>query len=400
MMNSPKFKTINDVFTHNFEALHRWRAFISVPRRMPDAVRYFVAQQLDDPETIAGLSVEQPGHRNAVALAFPDKSVLVWPDWMFENEETYNKALDCAEDLQGLGKIWEDIERLARLDRADELFARAVELVESFARFLLSAGAENVLGPKVRNLVSRLNGQLARAFCAGGCQREHACDWLRMVNRAREIGFDLQLSPDAAATLLQRPKPRRAGRLARSLRPRQPGGMRSKIVMANPNPKIKVVFDKDRHVDRCDCSNLFQEFNPKKMSPEALRQCCDMVQIVFRGYQHETRLPMVIPEVRTFLRAVRRAWPYAPFFCDLDNPFIPLEAFAHLDHYSVMEKSDSQELLFTIRTPELRRYVQQAHKTIRMLGQRSRMTDAQVQRRILQFDNCIRRRMGPRRKPQ
>jgi len=227
MFNSQKFRTINDVFTHHFEALRRWRAFISVPRRMPDAVRYFVAQQLDDSETIAGLWVEQPEHRNAVALTFADKSVLVWPDWMFANEETYNKALDCAEDLQGLGKIWEEIERLARLDRADELFARAVELVESFTRFLLSTGAENVLGPKVRNLVSRLNGQLARAFCAGGRQREHACDWLRMVNRAHEIGFDLQLSPDAAATLLQRPKPRRAGRLAHSLCPRQPRGMRS-----------------------------------------------------------------------------------------------------------------------------------------------------------------------------
>ena len=73
MINSPKFKTIHDVFTHHFEALRRWRALISVSRRMPDAVRYFVAQQLDDPETIAGLSVEQPAHRNAVALTFADK---------------------------------------------------------------------------------------------------------------------------------------------------------------------------------------------------------------------------------------------------------------------------------------------------------------------------------------
>jgi hypothetical protein len=35
-----------------------------------------------------------------------------------------------------------------------------------------------------------------------------------------------------------------------------------------------------------------------------------------------------------------------------------------------------------------------------MLGKRSRMTAAQVQTRILHFDNCIRRRTGPRRKPQ
>jgi hypothetical protein len=28
------------------------------------------------------------------------------------------------------------------------------------------------------------------------------------------------------------------------------------------------------------------------------------------------------------------------------------------------------------------------------------MTDAHVQRRILQFDNCIRQRLSPRRKPQ
>ena len=395
VINSPKYKTINDVFTHHYEALRRWRAFICLPHRMPEAVRYYVAQQLDDPNAILGLWVVQPEHRNAVALAFADKSVLVWPDFLFHNEVTYDKAIDCIGDLEGLDKIWVEVERLARPRHADELFSRAVEFLESFACFLSDTGAQNVLAPKVRALVSELNGRLASAFWG---QKRHACDWLRMVDRAREIGFALRLSPDATATLSQNQKPPRQGRLARSLRPHWPRRTKWKVTMAFPPSKIKVVFDRDRHVQRCDCSDLLQSFDPKIMLPEALRQHCGTVQILFRGYQDDSRLPMVIPELRAFVRAIRRIWPYAPYFCDLHTFFLEIEAFAHLDHYSVVEKSDSEEILFIICTPELRRYVRQAHKTIQMLGEHSCMTRAQVRRRVFQFDNYISARMGPFRK--
>jgi hypothetical protein len=216
-----------------------------------------------------------------------------------------------------------------------------------------------------------------------------------MVDRAREMGFELQLSPEAAATLSQSQTPRRQGPLARSLRARWPRSTRWKVIMAFPPNKVKVIFDKHRHVQRGNCSDLIQQFNPKIMSPEALRLHCGAVQILFRGYQDDSRLPMLIPELRTFVRAIRRIWPYAPFFCDLHTFFLEIEAFAHLDRYSVVEKSDSEEILFIICTPELRRYVRQAHKTIQILGKQSRMTRPQVQSRILQFDNYISARMGP-----
>jgi len=397
MINFPKFKTIDDVFTHNFEALRRWRAFISVPHLMPDAARYYVAQHLDEQGVIAGLWVEQPEHQNAVALAFPDKSVLVWPDWIFENEETYHKALDCAGDLEELDEIWEEIKNLAGPGHADELFARAVEFLVFFACFVRSTGAQNVLGPYVRGLVSHYNALLARAFRDAGKQRKHACDWLQMVTRAQEIGFELQLSTEASATLLQTPKPQRRGRLAHFPHPRW---TKARIIGAYPSFKIKVIFYKDRHVQRSDFPILTQKFNPKTMSAASLRQSCDAVQILFCGYQHDSRPPMVIPEARTFLRGLHRAWPYAPFFCDLHGDFLQIEAFAHLDHFTVLEKSASAVLRFIICPAELRRYVQQAHKTIRMLGTRAVMTPAQVRRRILRFDKYIGQRVGSFRKVQ
>ena len=39
MINLLKFKTIPDIFTHNFEALCRWRPLMHNPHEMPDAAR-------------------------------------------------------------------------------------------------------------------------------------------------------------------------------------------------------------------------------------------------------------------------------------------------------------------------------------------------------------------------
>ena len=83
MINYPKFKTIQDVFTNNFDALRRWRGLACFPERLPDAVRVFISQQLCDPEVVTGLFVGQPTDKYPYALGFPDKSVLVLPDDLF-----------------------------------------------------------------------------------------------------------------------------------------------------------------------------------------------------------------------------------------------------------------------------------------------------------------------------
>lgn len=163
----------------------------------------------------------------------------------------------------------------------------------------------------------------------------------------------------------------------------------------NTHSKIQFWFDKMRNVECNNFSGLIEAFDPKKMTDIGVRQHLDSVQILFAGYANEQRSPFVIPELRAFLRRLRKAWPHAPFFCDLQNSFIGLEAVAHLDHFRIIEQADSPEFWFWIQTSELRRYVRESHQIIETLGRQARMTTAEILLRKALFDNYITERLGP-----
>jgi hypothetical protein len=200
-MDSLKYKTIEEVFTHNFEPLHLWRDFLSVPHRLPGAVRYFLARQLEDPESASRLFVEEPERRNAGALAFADGSVLVLPDEIFQGADAYTQVAFDGWPLARLERIECEIEALAGRTRAGDIFLKADEIVESLGDVLGSNDSE-ILQARALDLAWDLNRELANAFYGGGCRAQLARAWLRIANRARELGFELQLFPEATAALL------------------------------------------------------------------------------------------------------------------------------------------------------------------------------------------------------
>lgn len=159
--------------------------------------------------------------------------------------------------------------------------------------------------------------------------------------------------------------------------------------------KFKIVFECDRHVQRGDFSILVETFNPDDIGRLGLRQYCDSVRVFFAGFPHETKAPYTIPELRTFLRALRSKWPYAPYFCDLNNSFVAIEAMAHVENFSVIERADSDVLYFRINIPELERYVMESHRTIRILGRLSGMSKSEICKRVERFDEYIKTRLGP-----
>ena len=89
--------------------------------------------------------------------------------------------------------------------------------------------------------------------------------------------------------------------------------------MLNPHPKMKYILDKHLHVERLDFTPVLELFDDATISQERLRQLCGTLDITFTGYQDETQLPFLIPEVRVFFRAMRKEWLCAPYFCSLDN---------------------------------------------------------------------------------
>ena len=168
--------------------------------------------------------------------------------------------------------------------------------------------------------------------------------------------------------------------------------------MLNPHPKMKYILDKHLHVERLDFTPVLELFDDATISQEHLRQLCGTLEITFTGYQGETRLPFLIPEVRAFFRAVRKEWPCAPYFCTLDNPFILIELLSHIEHLTVLENGQSGQLLFRCGLGQLRQYVRQAHRTIEFLGKRAAMSGTEIHRRQSRFDHYLEMRIGPYRK--
>ncbi|MGO8698183.1 MAG: hypothetical protein ACLQVY_10750 [Limisphaerales bacterium] len=154
-------------------------------------------------------------------------------------------------------------------------------------------------------------------------------------------------------------------------------------------------LERQRHVESLNFSIVLEAFDAKAIAPEVLRQLCDTVQVLFLGYEHDTRSPFVIPEVRRFLRKLRGAWPCAPFFCDLNTSFVALEAFAYVDHARVVEKAGSEEIHFWICTSELRQYVAQSYQIIQVLGEHSGMSRTEIRQRKLRLADYITKHFGP-----
>jgi hypothetical protein len=202
MIYFSKFKTVAEVFIHNFEALHRWRPQMCVPQRMPDAARYFVAQCIDDVESISKLCVNEPERRSGNELAFADNSVLVLPDRIYQDGEFQIQVALGEESLIHLADLRCRIEWLAQQSRTEALFARAEDLLKALGGLLRSRGSDESFEKKVCYQAEQLNRVLGHAFRDGGCCPCLARSWFAMVQRARELGFVLEISPEATAVLV------------------------------------------------------------------------------------------------------------------------------------------------------------------------------------------------------
>jgi hypothetical protein len=171
--------------TNNFDALHKWRGCLSVPHRMPDAIRYFVAQQLSDPEAVARLSMPNPEHRCEGVLAFSDESVLKLPDEVFQDVRSYRECVYRSQRLVTLHHIQNDIQSLATQTRAIDLFEKAAKILDSLDK--TGSWRSPLVRAWVQNLWSELYLAVAGAFCAGRCWVQHAREGLQVVNQAQEF---------------------------------------------------------------------------------------------------------------------------------------------------------------------------------------------------------------------
>jgi hypothetical protein len=204
-----KFKTVEQVFVHNFEALQQWRKELFVPGRLPEAVRYFIATQLVDPGAIF---VDKPRFQDSKRLVFSDASVLVLPD----NLSVDMEGFEWDEETRDLcAEIQRNIRLLTREHQARKLIQRALEIVDSIDR-IYPYGKEEV--QTVGYLEWALRQKLMEVFSLDQCRVRFLRCLPQILKRAERLLVRLPQIRAVFAAWLARQMGHRSGRRGRSNR--------------------------------------------------------------------------------------------------------------------------------------------------------------------------------------
>ena len=137
-----------------------------------------------------------------------------------------------------------------------------------------------------------------------------------------------------------------------------------------------------RQVANLQMDALLEAFDPNTIATPALRGFCGAVEIRFNPAADAPH-PVLNMKLRQFLRVLARRWgPHsAPFFCELESPFMLMYFTAQLDNLLVAEYAEGDDFVVRHRAPELQALRNLAHVGISKMGRRAGMTAAEIHRR-------------------
>lgn len=126
---------------------------------------------------------------------------------------------------------------------------------------------------------------------------------------------------------------------------------------------------------------LLEAFDPNTIATPALRNYCGAVEIRF-NLAEDGPHPILNVKLRQFLRVMARRWgpDSAPFFCELESPFILMYFTAQLDHLLVAEYAEGEDFVVRHRPTELQALRNSAQEGISKMGRRAGMTATEMRR--------------------
>lgn len=95
------------------------------------------------------------------------------------------------------------------------------------------------------------------------------------------------------------------------------------------NAITAITFMRD-DVEKCNIREFTSAFDVQQMSSDVLRKFMGKCRFDIDGYNEDPRELPIIPEVRTFYRALYKAWPYWFFFAAVDTTVIVPMVLAYL----------------------------------------------------------------------
>ena len=150
--------------------------------------------------------------------------------------------------------------------------------------------------------------------------------------------------------------------------------------------KSKIVLER-RHIINNEFQTLTESFDAKKLAKPTLKLLCGTLDVRIGGYVGCPQNPIVVPEVRSFMRALGRRWGQASaaYFCDLESPFYFIYLCAQLEHLLVVDRTETKDYLVLPRQAEVETYYRDVALGIYVLGQHAGMATSAIHRRQRQF---------------
>ena len=150
--------------------------------------------------------------------------------------------------------------------------------------------------------------------------------------------------------------------------------------------KSKIIFER-HHVIEQEFQTMVDVFNPQKLTKPSLKLLCGTLDIKIGGYVGCQQNPIVVLEVRTFMRALGQRWGQASaaYFCDLTSPFYFIYLCAQLEHLLVIDRMATADYLVLPRKNEVEHFFREAALGIYTLGQQAGLTTSAIHRRQRQL---------------
>jgi hypothetical protein len=152
----------------------------------------------------------------------------------------------------------------------------------------------------------------------------------------------------------------------------------------------KIVFER-RHIVEQDFQILLDVFNPQTMTQSGLIFLCGILDVRIGGYTGCQENPIVVMEMRSFMRALGRHWGpgFAAYFCDLASAFFFIYACAQLDHLVVIDRAASADYVVLPRQDEVENFFREAALGIYTLGQQAGLSTSDIHQRQRQLAGLL-----------
>ena len=137
-------------------------------------------------------------------------------------------------------------------------------------------------------------------------------------------------------------------------------------------------FSRDK-VERGDFSHFLELYGPENLpSGAALGAMMNTLVLAVDGYDDDPREIYLIPEVRQFFADFQRAWPYLPYFANLDTENLMIDVMCLLPSIATIKRDGDAVAGVEYDRMELVNYLRNGFTPLNLMCERAGLSEREI----------------------